>query len=280
MSITQLYPPGVPCWIEVVTPDLAEVAPFYEELFGWQFDLGVTAPDGGTFLIGSVEGGQVAGLMQTEGKATVGSWRTYLRVVDLDATTTTVVENGGVVHTPAVDVPGLARSALFTDPAGGVFGARELTGHRGAEQVNAPNTWNFNTLRTPDSDGATRFYGAVFGWRAIVADFGFATGTMWCLPGYGDFLDARNPGWKQGHLDGGSPPGFTDAVGWLEKVEVGADWTAEFHVANAGRTAKRATELGGQVLSGPLDVGGTGSAVLADPCGARFTVNDYDSASG
>lgn len=280
MSATPLYPPGVPCWIEVVTPDVAGVATFYGELFGWQFDPGVTAPDGGTYVVGSVEGGHVAGLVQPADKTAAGSWRTYVRVADVDAATAAVVENGGAVHTPAVDVPGLARSALFTDPAGAVFGAQELTGHRGAEQVNAPNTWNFNTLRTPDTAGATRFYGAVFGWLATVTDFGFDTGTMWCLPGYGDFLDARNPGWKQGHLDGGSPPGFTDAVAWLEEAEGAADWSAEFHVADAARTAERAAELGGQVLLGPFDVGGTGSAVLADPSGARFTVNDYGSAAG
>lgn len=295
MTTTPLYPPGVPCWVEVTSPDAATVAPFYRDLFGWQIGEGLTTPDGGTYLVASGDGGQVAGLVQPGGPAggeaggrdttrtgggpgiASGAWRTYVGVADLEAAASAVVDAGGSVNTPAFDVPGLARAALFTDPSGAVFGARELTEHRGAEVVNAPNSWNFNTLRTSDPEAMARFYGAVFGWRATAVDFGFATATMWCLPGYGDFLDARNPGWKQGHIDGGSPAGFTDAVGWLEQDADGPNWTVEFNVPDAARTAERAADLGGQVLVGPVDLGGTGSAVLADPTGAQFTVNDYGS---
>src|SRR5215213_8727391 len=38
------YPPGVPCWIDLVQPDPAATEAFYRELFGWAYE--VRTPEG------------------------------------------------------------------------------------------------------------------------------------------------------------------------------------------------------------------------------------------
>ena len=46
--------------------------------------------------------------------------------------------------------------------------------NRGAEVVNADNSWNWSNLDTPDPAGAAAFYGAVFGWELDTIDLGGA----------------------------------------------------------------------------------------------------------
>jgi len=56
----------------------------------------------------------------------------------------------------------------------------------------AASLW-INDLNTRDLDGALAFYGSVFGWQNL--DVG--GGSMWALPGYGDFLEQRTPGLRE-----------------------------------------------------------------------------------
>jgi predicted enzyme related to lactoylglutathione lyase len=52
-----------------------------------------------------------------------------------------------------------------------------------------------------------------------------------------------------------------------------AQWTVNFWVDDADATAARAPELGGTVLAGPFDSAISRDAVIADPCGAVFSVS-------
>jgi uncharacterized protein len=184
---------------------------------------------------------------------------------------------GRVVAEPAV-VPGAARAALLADPAGAVFGVWEPAGLRGAGLVNAPHTWNFSDLTTSESEGAKAFYGAVFGWEARTVQMGPETATMWCLPGYGETQDAKEPGFLQRHAESGTPEGFTDAFGWLMPAaddQAPASWGITFAVDDVDAVTDRAAELGGTAIAPPFDVPEARLAVLADPWGAPFTISAY-----
>ena len=78
-------------------------------------------------------------------------------------------------------------------------------GAPGAAVVNEHGSLNFNSLSTRDLAGAQAFYGAVFGWEII-------HGSFWALPGYGDFLEQRNPGMREGMAGIGAPERFEDVV--------------------------------------------------------------------
>ncbi|WP_406008338.1 VOC family protein [Streptomyces sp. NBC_00637] len=97
----------------------------------------------------------------------------------------------------------------------------------------------------PDVDAGRRFYGELFGW-----DFEEA---------YGSSVWAR--------LEGAPVAALAHKTdGRMPTV-----WTVYFATPDAQRTVGRVRDAGGQVVMGPLPVGGAGTAVLAaDPEGAVF----------
>ncbi len=140
--------------------------------------------------------------------------------------------------------------------------------------MNEPNTWNFSGLNTPDPEGATNFYGAVFGREAGDLDEGLG---VWRQPGYGDFLERSDPDLRGRLKDFGAPEGFEDAVAWLVPAtgDEPPHWSVTFSVDDADAIAGRAKELGGQVLVAPFDTEWVRMAVLSDPAGAVFTAGQF-----
>ncbi len=110
-------------------------------------------------------------------------------------------------------------------------------------------------LSTPDPEGATAFYAAVFGWETQA--FGDVA-TMWRMPGF----------------VGGEPqqPVPRDVVAVMVGGEQAA-WGVNFWVDDVDAVAERAKALGGSVLSPPTDDAVGRNAVLADPAGAVLSVS-------
>ena len=50
------YPPGVPCWIDLVHPDFDKMSAFYGELFGWTFEIRTPAPAPFTYAYARLDG--------------------------------------------------------------------------------------------------------------------------------------------------------------------------------------------------------------------------------
>ena len=270
MILRDEYPAGVPCWIGLAVPDTGAAARFYGGLFGWTFD------DRGSHLVAQLDGHDVAGVRSPRaGSAAALGWCTYVAVEAVDESARRVAEAGGEVVAEAVDVPGTSRIAVCADPDGAAFGLWQPSGRAGAHVVNAPGTWNWSDLETPDVERAKAFYGAVFGWRSRTVEFGAHEATMWCVPGYGDFLATLDPALRARHDDPSVPPGFSDAIGWLSSIDGPARWTVTFAVEDTMGIATRAAELGGTVDVAPYDAGGATVAVLRDPDGAPFTVSHY-----
>ncbi|WP_416971266.1 VOC family protein [Streptomyces sp. 4F14] len=107
---------------------------------------------------------------------------------------------------------------------------------------------NWIDLGTTDIEGASEFYGALFGWRFVSA--GPDSG------GYGFFqLDGR-----------------TVAAGMQTTEEQGPpSWTLYFQTLDARATAQAAEKAHGKVLVQPMEVLGQGTmAILADEADAVF----------
>jgi hypothetical protein len=78
----------------------------------------------------------------------------------------------------------------------------------------------------------------------------------------------------------GAPAGFADVVATLaplpaEQPDVPANWSVTFAVEDADATARKASELGGQVVAGPLDAPWVRMAVINDPQGAAFIASQF-----
>lgn len=282
------YPAGVPCWIDTAQPDPEAATDFYGSLFGWAFEDRMPPGPGGHYHVATLQGGEVAAVSSLpEGSPPTPAWNTYIWVDSADDTAAKVREAGGTVLMEPFDVLDAGRMAVCADPSGAGFSLWQARGHRGAQLVNQPGTWNWSNLNTRDLEGSKAFYGAVFGWEVHPLDMGEFQGLMLCVPGYGEFLERRNPGIRQRHADMGAPPAFSDSIGWVNPMtgdefpdDVPSHWSVTFAVEDTDAVVDATAARGGKIVTPPFDVvvariGGIRTAILSDPQGAVFAVNAF-----
>jgi predicted enzyme related to lactoylglutathione lyase len=269
------YIPGVPCWVDTNQTDPAKAAEFYRDLFGWELEESMPEGAPGSYLTARIRGGDVGAIASLSEGSPAVAWNTYIWVVDADTTAKQVVEAGGSVVAAPFDVPGAGRMAILADLEGAVFSVWQPREHKGAAIVNEHGAVNFNGLATRDVAAAERFYGDVFGWKQL----SLPGSPMWMLPGYGDHLEEATPGLKDQVKGMGAPDGFVDVVAQLMPIEVGDDtsphWNVTFATDDVEATAALATELGAEVLVGPVDAPWVRMAVIRDPQGATFIASQF-----
>lgn len=272
------YIPGVPCWIDTSQPDPEAAVDFYSGLFGWEFRDAMPPDSPGKYFIASLRGSDVAAVGSIpEAAPPQAMWNTYIWVDSADETASKVRDAGGNVVMEPFDVMTAGRMAVFTDPEGAAFCVWQANENKGAKIVNEPGSLVFNGLNTRDVDAAKSFYGAVFGWTTL--DLG-PGGELWTQPGYGDHLEESNPDLRKQFAEAGAPPGFEDVVAAInpirdDEADMPAHWSVTFSVDDADATAQKATELGGKVLSPPMDAPWVRMTVLADPQGATFVASKF-----
>jgi uncharacterized protein len=277
LSERDRYIPGVPCWVDSPQPDPRAAAEFYGGLFGWEFEDRMPADAPGEYLVARLRGHDVAAVgSQPAGAPPAATWNTYVWVESADDAAAKARDAGGSVLMEPFDVLDAGRVAVLADREGAAFCVWEAKEHRGAQVVNEPGSWNWSDLTTRDPEAASAFYGAVFGWETDAFDP--EAGAVVRLPGYGDFLERRDPGLRDRLAEYQAPEGFGDAVAWLTPA-TGEDspphWGVTFTVDDADATAERAGELGGDVIVPPFDAPWVRLAVLSDPQGAVFSVGKF-----
>jgi hypothetical protein len=277
------YPAGVPCWIDLVQPDFDRLTAFYGGLFDWTFEIRTPPEAPLRYAYASIDGRTVAGVGGGPAADREPSgWTSYVCVESVDDTAAAVRANGGQVLAPPVDIPRSGRVALCADPGGAPIGLWQPAELLGAQVVNAPGSWNFSSLHTADPEGAKAFYGEVFGWACDPLVLGpDQTAWLWRMPGYGDFLAARDPELRERMETNQAPDGFADAVAWMVPTvpgptESGASrWTVTFAVADADAAFERATKLGATGVTPLFDTPYTREGVVRDPQGAELTLSEY-----
>lgn len=280
------YPPGVTSWVDIEHRDVERAMAFYGELFGWTFEEAtppgvpfryVIARQGGLDAAGI--GGPADPADASEAAASiVPTWNTYIAVQDADATAALIEAAGGRVLETPTDAGEGGRSARCADPWGVPFRLWQARRRLGAQIVNAPGTWNFSDLHAADPAASRAFYAAVFGWS--FKDLGFAT--MIRVPGYGDHLAATSdPDIYARQTAVSAPPGFADAIGWLNPGTPGETphWHVAFAVADRDSTCAAAERLAATVL-GTEDSEWTRTALIHDPQGAVFTASQFTPGAG
>lgn len=248
MSIrTSPWPAGVPCWTDLVTPDVEAAQRFYAAVMGWDF--AGTGEEYGGYVIAQVRGAAAAGI----GPVPEGgqpAWTLYLASDDADATATAVRDHGGTMLVAPGDVGPLGRMFLAADPTGAVFGVWQAGSHIGASLVNEPGGLSWEDLRSPDPDKAREFYVEVFGYRTDRLEMAGPDYTTFSLP------DERTPLGGMGGLFGADAP----------------HWLVYFAVTDTEAAAAAGERGGGQVLAAPFATPFGVMATIADPAGAVFQV--------
>ncbi|RDH75605.1 VOC family protein [Mycolicibacterium moriokaense] len=244
------YPSGAPCWVDTAQPEPHAAMRFYGPLLGWSFDDAVAMPDGvdGDYFAARHAGRLVAGVGQAT-SSSPATWRTHVRVDDIEQVITRAERYGGTRLTDPVDAQG-GRVATITDSTGVPFclwqpGMGSLSG---AEVINEPNTWAMSSLHTADVVRAREFYGNVFGWQ--LDTMSTATFSRWRLSGR-----------------------VVAVVTATDDTAVPQHWSVNFAVRDTDAITQHTTALGGHVVMPPTDTPGFRSAVVADPQGGFIAVS-------
>jgi predicted enzyme related to lactoylglutathione lyase len=280
MSERDGYQHGVPCWVDTWQPDADAAMSFYTELFGWEAEDTMPEDVEGSHYMCRLRGRDVAAIASRPEGALRGmrgrsageaeerpdsSWTTYVWVEDVDGTVAKVRESGGSVPKEPFDSLDGGRIAVIADPAGAALGIWAPGAHEGAQLVNEPSAYSMSALMTNDPEGSKRFYNDVFGWGIETFEMGEDEMVMWLVQGY----------------VGGEPeqPVRRDVVATMLPATANGDgppphWDVDFWIADVDAAAAKVEELGGQVLTPPYDIPGTGlrQGAFMDPQGATFSL--------
>src|SRR2546425_7985531 len=110
-------------WYDVMTTDTQAAQKFYGDVVGWG------AQDSGTpgadYTLFTVNGQGVAGLMPISEEVCKACaqpcWMGYIAVDNVDQAAARLEREGGMVHRPPMDVPGVIRFSVVADPQGAGF---------------------------------------------------------------------------------------------------------------------------------------------------------------
>lgn len=249
------YAPGAFCQVELTSTDQEASKSFYSELFGWEAEDRPVA-EGVVYSMMKLDDRFVAAISpqpaQQREAGVPSLWSSYVSVSDADEAARRAAELGGAVHAPPFDVFDAGRMAVIQDPQGAFFMVWQPKEHIGASLVNAPGALVWNELASPDLDGSSAFYSALFGWQ-IKPFSSEASGSE-------VYLTIKNGEASNGGIrplqPRGSPP----------------HWLVYFGVSDLDASLTTTTALGGKTLAGPIDIEMARTAVVQDPQGAVFAL--------
>jgi predicted enzyme related to lactoylglutathione lyase len=241
-------------WHELITKDLATAQAFYGGLFGWKFGepkvLKVS-----TFITASLDGQAIAGLLRIPDSAGVNSsqWLSCFRVPDVEKVVAAATGAGGRVLVKPVELQGRGRGALILDTEGAPFAVLEPSREVPWEGKAPVNGWLWNEFFSNDPAKAAAFYGTLFGFQLSKR-----------------LVDGRE---LEGFQRGGVP------VASLHRIPTDGprpNWLPTIRVADVEAVAGKVAGLGGRLIMPPRpDVRDGNVAIIADPSGAAFAVQEW-----
>ncbi len=119
---------GAPIWTELATRDKDAAFAFYTGLFGWRADekSGGPMPYTEWWDGENCRGGMI--VMDEKMGDAPPHWLTYFSVDDCDATVAKASgHEGASICVPAMDIPGVGRMAVITDPQGATFAVIKMS---------------------------------------------------------------------------------------------------------------------------------------------------------
>jgi hypothetical protein len=243
-------------WYELTTTDAEAAKVFYADVVGW--GLRDASMPGAAYTLFTAGEDPVAGLTGLSAEArqmgALPRWMGYVGVDDVDAATDRLQRLGGTVYVPPTDVADVSRFSVVADPQAATLALVKglNSGQQQAAALSAPGRVGWHELSAVDWEEAFAFYGELFGWQKVDADFG-GIGNTYLLFSAG------------GHTIGGmstKPPTVPMPF-----------WLYYFNVGDLDAAAKRVKAAGGRILEGPLDARGDNRIVrCTDPQSAMFAL--------
>ncbi len=268
------YPAGVPCWIDVLQPDVEATMAFYGGLFGWEFEVRTPAGAPTAYAYARKDGLLVAGVGgPPEADDQPPAWTTYVRVESVDDTAATVLAAGGQVVAPPVDIPRSGRVAVCTDPAGAVFGlwqpaetAGRRAGQRARERGTSATSPPGAPLR-PRSSTARCSAGSAIPSRSARVTRRRSGGCRGTATSWPSATPSSASARRRPRRPAASPTPWPSSTR-RRPGTAPAGWNVTFAVADADAAFARALSLGATVVTPLFDTMYTRMGTVADPQGA------------
>ena len=157
---------GRPLWYELMTTDVKAAEAFYEAVIGWTSSP-MTAGSQPYTVFNRLEKIPAAGLMGLpDGVNAPPFWVMYVGVAKLEDGVAHVARLGGRERSPIIDVPGVGRMQMVTDPQGAAFYLFEPASTTFPPEAAAEvGEASWHELMTTDAPAAMTFYHDLFGWQ-------------------------------------------------------------------------------------------------------------------
>jgi predicted enzyme related to lactoylglutathione lyase len=242
-------------WYELTTTNPEAAKAFYADVVGWS-TRDASMP-GAAYTLFTAGEDPVAGLLGLAAEARkMGAqprWTGYVGVDDVDAATDRLKGLGGTVYVPPTDVPEISRFSVVADPQMATLALVKglKSGQEQPAALSSPGHVGWHELSAVNWEQAFAFYGELFGWQKVDADFG----------GLGTYLLFSAGGQTIGGM-ATKPPTVPMPF-----------WLYYFNVGDIDAAAKRVKAGGGKILEGPVEArGGNRIARCTDPQGAMFAL--------
>jgi predicted enzyme related to lactoylglutathione lyase len=242
---------GKVVWRDLLTHDAAAARSFYEGQF-----------IGGLFAVDRDE---------------VDSplWLLSVSVADVDVSVAQARDLGAAITVPPSDLPNRGRYAVVADPQGAFLVLlRATSGDPRDGRVVEPGDWLWTELWTTDAPAAVRFYENLLDYTSE----GIAARVR----------DVPADEYREAAAEGDLPIVFFAMFGGEEPRagihqlpgDAAPHWLPYVAVRDAAAATQRALELGAEVLLPPDAVANHEAAILVDPTGAAFGVQQWPRPEG
>lgn len=248
-------PAGMPCWIELVTTDVAAACEFYGGLFGWSYRTHGEG-DEGEHVIALHDGFPVASIRRSRSGTSV--WRLFLATGDITGAVAEAEQHGAELKVAPGEVPGIGTKAVLQGPSDAEFGLL-APAPEWQFDVGLPGTLMWAELVTIKAQAADSFFQQMFGYEH--QQFGAEHRSDYSVWYLGEDSVLARVSMIRDYITESTRPH------WL--LYLGAD--AEEGV---DELVHRAIGLGARVRVDPYGSSLGRVAVLRDPTGARFAVVD------
>jgi predicted enzyme related to lactoylglutathione lyase len=238
-------------WHELMTTDPEAAAAFYSKVVPWKAQPS-PVPSYSLWMAGKASAGGLMALPE-EDSARSPHWLVYIGTPDVDATVQEAQKRGAKVLKAAVDLAGVGRYAVLSDPQGAQFAVFTPEGTAPGDGEGTGGQFSWHELATTEPDGATDFYVELFGWER---------GPSHDLGEMGTYQLIEHAGAQ---------------IGGIHRVRPGMAprWLCYVQVVDADQAAEAARAAGGRVVNGPVEVpDGSWIVMLQDPQGGAFAVHE------
>lgn len=265
---------GKVVWHDLLTHDAAAAREFYGGLFGWSFEESKEAA--GRYWNITREG-EVIGSVFAADPDELDSplWLVSVSAPDVDGAASRARDLGAAITVEPTDLPNRGRYAVLEDPQGAFFVLlRSTSGDPRDDQDIESGDWLWNELWTTDAPGAVEFYEGLLEYRSReIAS---------------RLEDVAEGEYGEAVAEGDLPVVFF-AMYADEKPRAGIHqlpgegvphWLPYVAVSDVAAATERAAELGAEVLLPPEAVNNGEAAILVDPTGAPFGVQQWPRPEG